>query len=349
MRRNKMRRVSALLAAMMMGTIVAGCSSGKSSVASKEPEVTNESGAKIELASDKILQLGTGGSGGSLYYAGAAIQQGVSETFANLTVASQSTNGSVENLRRMESGDLQLAFTDPSSIAMEAEAGNISAENICLLGAAWDNPWYLVGGVGLPETLTEGLTASTKVGAGEPGSSIQTQMGQVCQVLGLELSSMDKEDIGMSEELTALIDRRLEVGFFGGSAPHPSIEQLAAQLKGGVHLLSWTDEQIEELQELNPFVNAYTVPAGTYTGLDYDAQIPAYNLPLVVRADVDEDTVYELTKYLYTHSEELAKIYPACAHYIPENALKALKAYEECNVQVHPGAVRYYKEIGIMK
>lgn len=352
----KKRRISMMLAAVMTVTVLAGCGSattGKTdnNAADGGSAVAKEGksdGEKIALENNEILQLGTGGSGGSLYYAGAAIQQGVSENFSNLTVAAQATNGSVENLRRMEAGELQLALTDPSSIELEINAGNISSEKICLLGAAWDNPWYLVGGADLPQNLDEGLTASTKVGAGDPGSSIQTQMDQVCQVLGLELSQMDKEDIGMSEQLTALVDGRLEVGFFGGSAPHPSIEQLAAQIKGGVHILNWTDEQIDALKELNAFVNPYTVPAGTYTGLDYDAQIPAYNLPLVVRADVSEDTVYELTKYLYTHAEELAKIYPSCAYYTPENALKSLEAYEACGVSVHPGAARYYKEIGIM-
>ena len=350
----KKRLISMMLVATGMAFLLAGCGSGGTDSAaanggSSEAEESGGSGDMITLENSQILQMGTGGSGGSLYYAGAAIQTGVSENFSNLTVTAQSTTGSVENLRRIEAGDLQLALTDPNSIVSEIEEGNISAENICLLGCSWDNPWFLVGNSDLPQTLSEGLTASSRVGAGEPGSSIQMQMSQVCQVLGLDLDDMDKEDISMSEEQTAIIDGRIDVGFFGGVTPNSSIEQVAAQVNGGVHILSWTDEQIAALQEINPFVYAYTVEAGSYTGQDYDAQIPSYHLPLVVAASVDEETVYQLTKYLYTHAEDLGKIYPACAEYVPENALQNLEAYEEAGIQVHPGAARYYQEIGIME
>lgn len=353
----KRRVLSTILAIAMGCSMLVGCGSGGTEKADTAgasdttgaADNAAEASDLISVEKDTLLKLGTGGSSGTIYFLGAAMQEGVSKNFSNLQIASEATNGSNENVRRVNSGELQMALTSPNAVKVELEAGNIDAANVCYLGSNYPNPWYLVGNTDLPTELADALVPGTAIGYGEPGSSLQDQMSAVLEVVGLTVDDMNAEMISMAEEVTALIDDRIDVGVFGGPIPFATVEQIAAQVKGGVHILNWTDEQVEKLTTIDEFATGITIPANTYEGQDYEVQTVGWHIAAIIRADVDEDTVYELTKYLYTHSEELAAIYPQGAGFVPENALINLEQYEEIGIQVHPGAARYYKEIGIME
>ena len=303
---------------------------------------------KISVSENTVLRCGTGGSSGTLYFIGAAIQQGVSESFENLQVASEATAGVVENVRRMNAGDLELGFMGPSTLIEEINAGNVDPENICLLGTIYSNPWYLFGNTSQPTELSADI-AGLRMGCGEPGSSLESQATWTLFAAGLTPEDMELNHISMAEQATALVDERIDLAMMGGPVPFSTVEQVAAQTRDkGVHILSWSDEQIEKLQAEDPFINKVVIPADTYAGTDYDVNTVAYWNSLLVRSDVPEDVVYELAKYMWTHGEYLGKIFPVCADIVPENAVYDLDVYADAGIKLHPGAERYFKEIGII-
>ena len=62
---------------------------------------------------------------------------------------------------------------------------------------------------------------------------------------------------------------------------------------------------------------------------------------LITRAAVDDKTVYDFTKILYEHQADVAEIHPAGKAINPKNVVK------HTGTPFHPGAIRYYKDIGI--
>jgi TRAP transporter TAXI family solute receptor len=108
-----------------------------------------------------------------------------------------------------------------------------------------------------------------------------------------------------------------------------------------VRFLSLPDDKLAEiLTALGPAFRKGIVPAGTYRGQDADVAAPAVAAVLVARADIPADSVYALTKAVFEHPERLRTIHSAGRDWTVQNTLTAPP------VPFHPGAARYFKEIG---
>ena len=91
-----------------------------------------------------------------------------------------------------------------------------------------------------------------------------------------------------------------------------------------------------------PFFRAATIPGGTYPGQDEPYEgLDVGSMHLIVAADQDEELVYRLTRTLYANREALAEKHPAGRAVNPTNAVR------DTGTPFHPGAIRYYTEIGI--
>ena len=108
-----------------------------------------------------------------------------------------------------------------------------------------------------------------------------------------------------------------------------------------VTLLSFTEEQMATADGGRDLWTPYTIPAGTYPGQDADVQTIAQPNFLATSADISEEHVYELTKAIYENLEFLQAIHPATKAMAIERAIAGLP------LPLHPGAQRYYEEVGI--
>ncbi|MCG8603635.1 TAXI family TRAP transporter solute-binding subunit, partial [bacterium] len=98
----------------------------------------------------------------------------------------------------------------------------------------------------------------------------------------------------------------------------------------------------QRLIEQYPFFEAATIPAGTYRGQDqpFMGMVVGFT-HLIATESADEETVYQFTKILYEHREEVVKKHRA------GRAINAKNVVKDTGTPFHPGAIRYYKEIGI--
>ncbi|HLQ85497.1 MAG TPA: TAXI family TRAP transporter solute-binding subunit [Salinisphaeraceae bacterium] len=131
----------------------------------------------------------------------------------------------------------------------------------------------------------------------------------------------------------ALKNRRIDGFVTAGSFPAPNVIEAAAGTP--VTLLSMTDEQIEQTGRTRQII-----PAGTYAGVDED--IATTSLPVVAftTAAMDDDTAYMLTQTFWQQKKELSDNSPWWQAVMPDMLLQT-------EVQLHPGAIRYYEEAGI--
>ena len=123
--------------------------------------------------------------------------------------------------------------------------------------------------------------------------------------------------------------------------PVGAVTRAAAALGDQMTFLEFTDEQIEEANNGYDLWTRYVIPAGTYPGQDKDVNTIAQPNFLAVRADVDEEAVYKITKTIYENLAFLHGIHKATQAMALESAIAGLP------VPLHPGAARYYKEQGI--
>ena len=91
-----------------------------------------------------------------------------------------------------------------------------------------------------------------------------------------------------------------------------------------------------------PFVPA-TIPAGTYAGIDEDIPTAAVGNMLITHEGVDEETAYQMTKLMFDNLDRMRSAHGAAEGITPETALDGLP------IPLHPGAERYYREIGLMQ
>ncbi len=137
-----------------------------------------------------------------------------------------------------------------------------------------------------------------------------------------------------------LADGSADAVFLGGAVPTASITQAAASMD--VVFIPYGDEEMEELTAQYPFFGRATIPAGTYRGLEADYHgLDVGSMHLVTATDVPEDLVYQATKILYENREDVVEKHAAGKAIQPGNVVR------DVGTPFHPGAERYYREIGI--
>ena len=117
---------------------------------------------------------------------------------------------------------------------------------------------------------------------------------------------------------------------------------LAATANKPLNVITLEDEHIENLMAAYPFYAKTVIPAGTYDGCDEDITTFAQYTALCARADVPEETVYNLVKTMMENADALEAVHKNAAGTCPERGI------EGALIPMHPGAERYYKEVGVL-
>lgn len=110
-----------------------------------------------------------------------------------------------------------------------------------------------------------------------------------------------------------------------------------------IRLLELTEEDMKNLQAISPAYIENTIPAGTYKGVDQDIRCMGSMQHMIVSSDLDEEFVYQMTKSIVEHLDDIGATHAVYAALTPELMAQDLE------IPMHPGAIRYYKEIGAMK
>jgi len=124
-------------------------------------------------------------------------------------------------------------------------------------------------------------------------------------------------------------------------APVSAVTKAMANMGDGVVVLDFTDEQMKQADGGMELWTRYNIPAETYPGQTKEIKTIAQPNFLAVRADVDEDAVYQITKTTYENLPFLNAIHGATKAMAIEKAIAGLP------LPLHPGAAKYYREVGI--
>ena len=140
-----------------------------------------------------------------------------------------------------------------------------------------------------------------------------------------------------------LKDGALDAFFFVGGAPAGAIAELASS-GTGIELVPLTGPQADGLRMANPYFAVDTIAANTYKDVPA-VQTLAVGAQLVTNAKIDAETVYQVTKALYSDAAQKA----LAAGHAKGKFITLQNAVQGVGIPFHPGAERFYKEAGVLK
>lgn len=313
------------LAIVAAAFLVAGCGGGGT-----------EGGART------FLSLGTAPPGGAFFVVGGALAEVLNaNTEHNWNVTPESTSGSQENIRRLAAGELDLAVSN-AAVTYFAVRGT----------EGWDRAYAMRTIMTLAPNVTIFLTPSgsgiqtiadlkgRRVVVGPAGAGFEYFVRPLLMAHGVSYGDFTPLNATQSAAVDMLADGSAAAVLVGGAVPTASISQAAASMD--IRFVPFDEAAMAKLVEEYVFFDPVTVPAGTYRNQDTDfSALDVGSMHLITGADQDEDLVYQITKALYENRAQVVQRHAAGNAINPENVVR------DTGTEFHPGAIRYYREIGI--
>ena len=300
-------------------------------------------------AEDKFVTIGTGGQTGVYYVVGQSICKLVNRDIAKTGIkcTAPSTGGSVANLNSIRSGDQNMGVSQ-SDQQFNAMNG---------LGAFADQgPWEdlrAVFGVH-PELFTvvarkdSGIKSfddlkGKRVNIGNPGSGQRATIEVIMAAKGWDMSVFKlASELKSSEQAQALCDNKIDAMVFVVGHPSGSIQEATSSCEAVI--VPVTGDVISKLVAEKPYYAMGKVPGGMYTGTDEDVEMFGVVATFVSSTASDEDTIYAVVKAVFDNFDRFKALHPAFA-----NLDKEKMVTDGLSAPLHDGAIKYFKEAGMMK
>ncbi|MGP9788334.1 TAXI family TRAP transporter solute-binding subunit [Roseinatronobacter sp. NSM] len=285
-------------------------------------------------AQDRV-SIGTGGTGGLFYVIGAGMAELVTEHMDGTTARAEVTGASVENIRRVAAGEMEVGFSSSSTL-FEAANGTDTFDGDAQSVAALA---YLYPAVlQIATTASTGITSleeldGKRVSMGPPGSNAAVLAQRLLESYGV-FNPAGAQFLSYGEGVNALTNGTVDATVVLAGAPVAALIDLDA--RDDMVLLSADPEKVDALIEDYPFYQLFEIAAGTYP--DVTEPVTVINDPaiLFVNADADADFVQALTAAIFDNLDTLGEVHPlarAISHDTAPNAPIAL----------HPGAAAYFQ------
>ena len=295
-------------------------------------------------AQQQFVNVLTGGQSGVYYPMGVALSQIFAKDIPNARSTAQVTKASAENLNLLQAGrgELALALADSVSDAWkgEAEAGfPKKLDKLRGLSATYNNYIQIVANAdsGI-KTLADLKGKRISVGAAKSGTELNARA--IFKAAGLAYSDMAKvEYLPFGESVELMKNRQLDATLQSAGLGVASIRDLATAVK--IVVIPVPADVVAKVGDA-----AYQpamIPANTYGGQTEAVATAAIPNFLITHSGVSDDLAYRMAKAMYENIDTLYAAHNAAKSIKRDNAIKGMP------VPLHPGAERYYKEVGLIK
>ena len=294
----------------------------------------------------QFFRIGTGGTAGTYYPVGGMIANAVSQP-GKIVATAQASNGSLANVNAVAGGSLEAGMSQ-SDVATWAYTGTGAFDgkprvtDLRMIANLYPESIHLVVKKGSGIKSVADLKGK-RVALDEPGSGTLINARMVLAAYGVSENDIKPEYIKPNQAGDKLKDGALDAFFFVGGAPAGAIAELASG-GTGIELVALTGPSADGLRMANPYFAVDTIAGNTYKDVPA-VQTLAVGAQLVTSAKVDAETVYQVTKGMFSDSTQktLAAGHAKGKFITKENAVKGV------GIPYHPGAERFYKEVGLLK
>ncbi|OZI33742.1 immunogenic protein [Bordetella genomosp. 5] len=303
-------------------------------------------GAATSVQAQQFFRIGTGGTAGTYYPVGGMIANAVSQP-GKLIATAVASNGSVANINGIVGGSLEAGFTQ-SDVAYWAYTGTGTfegkpkAQDLRLIATLYPESIHLVTRKGAGIKSVADLKGK-RVSMDEPGSGTLVDVRLILGAYGMSDKDVKAEYLKPNQAGEKLKDGGLDAFFFVGGAPAGAISELASG-GAGIELVPLVGAEIDALRAKQDFFTPDTIAANTYQGVG-EIKTISVNAQMVTSAKQTEQTIYDITKALYSDAtrKTLDSGHAKGKLITKENAVKG------AGIPFHPGAEKFYKEIGLLK
>ena len=297
---------------------------------------------KGDTAATTEINIGSGGTTGTYYGFCNVVATVINEkTDMNLTV--QSSGASKANILDIDDGIVQMAIVQNDVMDYAYNGTSLfesdgAIKSFSTLGAVYAEVCQIVARADSGIKTVADLKGK-KVSVGDSGSGVEFNAQQILGAYDIKFEDIDKQNLSFQASADALKDGKIDAFFCTAGAPTVAITDLSTTT--GIVLVEIDNEHLAKLQKDYGFYAAHTIPAGTYKGVDKDATTVAVKATFIVSSELDEETVYNLTKAIYENAGE----------YTHDKAKEMTLEYAVSSISVpfHPGAEKYFKEVGAIK
>lgn len=291
----------------------------------------------------EFINVLTGGTSGVYYPLGVALSEIYGQGIEGARTQVQATKASVENLNLLQAGRGEIAFTLGDSLK-EAWAGNTEAgypgklDKLRGIAAIYPNYVQIVASKESGITKLEDLKGKS-LSVGAPASGTELNARAIFAAAGLSYEDLGKlEYLPFAESVELIKNRQLDSTLQSAGLGVASLRDLATSVP--INVVEVSAEIVEKIGA--PFISA-TIPAGTYEGQAEDVMTAAVGNFLVSHDGVSEETAYQMTKLLFENLDKMAASHAAA------KVIDVQKALDGMPIPLHPGAERYYREVGVLK
>ncbi len=288
------------------------------------------------------INVGTGGTTGT-YYGFCNVVATVINEKTDMELTVQSSGASKANIQDIDDGIVQMAIVQNDVMDYAYNGTSLfekdgAIKSFSTLGAVYAEVCQIVARADSGIKTVADLKGK-KVSVGDSGSGVEFNAQQILGAYDITFEDIDKQNLSFQASADALKDGKIDAFFCTAGAPTVAITDLSTTT--GIVLVEIDNEHLAKLQKDYGFYAAYTVPAGTYNGIDKDAQTVAVKATFIVSNELSEETVYNLTKAIYENKD----------NYTHDKAKEMSLEYavESISVPFHPGADKYFREVGAIK
>ena len=290
-----------------------------------------------------FLSMGTAPPGGAFFVVGSALAEVVNETGAahGFSVTGEATSGSQENIRRLVSGELDFALSNAAItyFAVRGSEGWDRAYPMRSVMTLAPNVALFIAPEGSGIDSIEDLKGK-RVSVGPAGAGFEYFVAPLLAAHGVSYDDFNPLNATQQAAVDMLTDGASDAAFLGGAVPTASITQASASMN--VTFLPFGDAAKQQLVDDFLFFRPATIPAETYRNQTAPFEgLDVGSMHLITSADTPDDLVYNVTRLVYENRELVVEKHAAGRAINPNNVVR------DTGTEFHPGAIRFYQEIGI--
>ncbi|MEF9954483.1 MAG: TAXI family TRAP transporter solute-binding subunit [Clostridium sp.] len=341
------KRLMAL--AMVSAMVLSACTQSTTAPTTAAPAAGETTAAAAETAAPaasgtaQTLKLATGGTTGTYYAYGGVIANTLNSKLPNVQLNVQSTGASKANIFLIDDGEADAALVQNDVMDYASKGTDLFEEDGAVTTFSTAAALYAE----VCQIISSGDIKSVedlkgkRISVGDAGSGVEFNARQILEAYGITFDDIEVNNLSFGDSADALKDGKIDAFFCTAGAPTTAISELSTT--NAINLLGIDDAHAKALQDKYAFYTQYTVPSGTYKGVDSDVVTVAVKATLIVSDKLSDDVVYELVKGIFDNKDAIVSGHAKGAE------LDTTYAVEGISVKFHPGAEKYFKEVGALK
>jgi TRAP transporter TAXI family solute receptor len=286
------------------------------------------------------VKLMTGPQGGSWYPLGGAIANIGDKAGMKVQVL---PGAGIANVKAIEGGKADVGFANSIS-TVDGIAGrapfDAPAKNVCNVATLYPQYFQVVANAD-SGINSLGDVKGKSVAFQPKGNTAEFISVQALEVYGLKPADASRVSyVSYTDAVSLMKDNNAQLFTLGTTVPASAIMDLASARD--IKIIPIGDDKFQAMRKLNPGYTKLMIKAGSYPKQTADVPTIGYATHVIARCDLDEGVVYKLLKGMIDNKADLIAITKAMGETTPKMMA------EDIGVPMHKGAVKYYKEAGVL-